>query len=122
MNKYFKDKLISSYTKVMNEKTAEMVSSVKDQRELLKSILDDIFSLEPDSVLNEINNKINNTLSSIDKYNNHFTDFKISDNLVDYLNNYGKNNIQAKFDGILDILNKETKNKITETIGKNSKN
>jgi len=122
MNKYFKDKLISSYTKVMNEKTADMVLKVADQRELLKSFLDDIFSLEPDSVLNDINNKINNTLRSINKFNTHFTDFNISDNLVDYLNNYGKNNIQPKFDGILDILNKETKNKITETISKNSKN
>ena len=121
MNKYFKEKLISSYTKVMNEKTADMVLSVVEQREVLKSILDDIFSLEPDSVLNDINIKINNTLRSIDKFNNHFTSFKISDNLVDYLNNYGKNNIQPKFNGILDILNKETKNKIIETIEKNSK-
>ena len=122
MNKYFKDKLISSYTKVMNDKTADMVLNIVEQRELLKSFLDDIFSLEPDSVLNDINNKINNTLRSINKFNTHFTAFNISDNLVDYLNNFGKNNIQPKFDGILDILNKETKNKITETIGKNSKN
>ena len=122
MNKYLKDKLISSYTKVMNDKTADMVLSVVEKREMLKSKIDDIFSLEPDYVLNDINNKINNTLRYIDKFNTHFTTFKISENFVDFLNDYGKNNIQPKFDGILDILNQETKNKITDTIGKNSKN
>ena len=121
MDKYLKDKLISSYTKVMNEQTADMVLNVEEKRETLKSILDDLFSLEPDSVLNDINNKINNTLRSIEKFKAHFTTFEVSNNLVDYLNNYGKYNIQPKFDGILDILNKETKNKITDTVGKNSK-
>ena len=122
MNKYFKDKLISSYTKVMNEKTADMVLSVEEKREMLKANLDDVFSLEPDSVLNDINNKINNTLRSIKKFNNHLTDFKISDNFVEFLNNYGNNNIKPKFDGILSVLNEQTKDKIIETIGENSKN
>ena len=34
MNKYLKDKLISSYTKVMNDKTADMVLSVVEKREM----------------------------------------------------------------------------------------
>ena len=122
MNKYLKDKLISSYTKVMNEKTADMVLSVVEKREMLKANLDDLFSLEPDEVLNDINNKINNTLRVIDRYNNHLNDFKISDNFVDFLNNYGNDIIKPKFDGILDILNQETKNTVVEKIGENSKN
>ena len=120
MNDYLKDKLITSYTKVMNQKTAEMIQSVVEKRESLKSKLDDLFSLEPDEVLTEINNKINNTLASIDRYNSHFNSFKISENLVDFLNNFGKNNILPKFDGVMSILNSETKDNIIKTIDKNS--
>ncbi len=120
MNKFFKDKLISSYTEVMNEKTKEMVLSVAQKRETLKSKLDDLFSLEPESVLNDINNKINNTLYSIDRFNSHFNTFQISENLENFLNNFGELNIQPKFDGILGILNHETKNIIVNTLDKNS--
>ena len=120
MNKYFKDKLISSYTEVMNKKTAEMVLSVAQKRETLKSKLDDLFSLEPDTVLNDINNKINNTLYSINRFNSHFNTFEISENLGVFLNNFGALNIQPKFEGIMEILNYQTKNIIVKTMDKNS--
>ena len=120
MKKFFKDKLISSYTVVMNKKTAEMVSSVADKREILRAKLDDLFSLEPDKVLNEINNKINNTLYSIERYKSHFDTFQISENLEDFLNNFGTLNIQPKFERTMVVLNQETKNFIVKTMGKNS--
>ena len=119
MNKFFKEKLISSYTEVMNKKTAEMVLSVAEKRETLKSKLDDLFSLEPDEVLKEINNKINNTLYSIDRFNSHFKTFQISENLEDFLNNFGTLNIQPKFKNIMEVLNYETKNIISKTMAKN---
>ena len=87
MNKFFKDKLISSYTEVMNEKTREMALSFAQKRETLKSKLVDLFSLELDTVLNDINNKNNNTLYSIDNYYNN-EDFIEK---VDITNNQIKN-------------------------------
>ena len=53
---------------------------VKEERDILKSKLDDLFLLEPDIVLNEINN--NNILNSIDLFNSHFNTFQISKNLI----------------------------------------
>jgi len=120
MNKFFKDKLISSYAEVMNAKTKEMVLSVAQKRETLKSKIDDLFSLEPDTVLNDINNKINNTLYSIDSFYSHFKTFQISENLEDFLNNFGALNIQPKFDSILKVLNRETKDVIVNTLDRNS--
>ena len=119
MNNYFKDQLISSYTKVMNQKTEEMILSVVEKRALLKSILDDLFSLDPDTVLNEINNKINNTLYLVDRFNSHFNTFKISDNLIDFLNNFGEMNIQPKFKEIIGILNYEVRDIVVNKIDKN---
>ena len=120
MNKYLKENLIKSYSKVMNEKTAEMILSVEEKRESLKAKIDDLFSLEPDTVLNDINNKINNTLYSINKFNSHFNTFKISENLPNFLNNFGKINVYPKFINLIDILNFETKNGIIKTVDKNS--
>jgi len=121
MNKFFKDKLISSYTEVMNKKTDEMVLSVAQKRETLKSKLDDLFSLEPDAVLNEINNKINITLYSINRFNSHFNTFQISENLEEFLNNFGTLRIQPKFEKIMEILAHESKHIIVNTMDKNSK-
>ena len=120
MNNYFNDNLISSYAKVMNKYTEEMVMDFVEYRDQLKLDIDDLFSLELDTVLNEINNKINSTLDSIHRYNSHLNTFKISENLKDFLNNFGSVNIQPKFNGIMQILNEEVKENIFKKIDINS--
>ena len=86
----------------------------------MKLKLDDLFSLEPDKVLNEINNKINNTIYSVDLFNSHFNTFQISKDLKDFLYNFGTMNIQPKFDGIIEVLKNEAKYLIVNKIDKNS--
>ena len=123
MNEFFKDKLITSYTKTMNKETKEMVATVEDLRESLKVKIDDLFSLDPDEVLSDINNKMDNTLNSIDRYNKHFGDgIIISTNLENFLNYYGTLNVKPKFIRLLDIMNEATKNGILDTIDQNSEN
>ena len=119
LNKYFKEQLISSYTEVMNSKTNEMVEIIKNDREILKSRIDDLFTVEPDSVLNDINNKMNNTLVSIKNFNAHLNTFQISDNLINYLNNYGETQVQPLFEQLLSILNRETKHAILVNLDEN---
>ena len=106
MNNYFKDNLISSYTNIMELKTSEIISKVTIEKENLKSKLDDLFSLESDIVLNEINNKINNTLYLINIFNSHLNTFQISKDLEDFLYNFGTMNIQPTFNGIIEALPK----------------
>jgi len=43
LDKYLKEKLISSYTNILNEKTEEMIRNVRSQRELIKIRIDDYF-------------------------------------------------------------------------------
>ena len=120
LNKYFKKQLIESYSKVMNAKTAQMINTIKNERESLKSKIDDYFTLEPDSVLNDINLKLNNTLNSIKKYKAHFNTFKISDDISQFLNNYGDNSIKPKFEQFVNLVNEATKDKIYSTIEANA--
>ncbi len=55
LNKYMKERLIDSNIKVLNEKSNEMIITIKEQREFIKAEFDDLFSLDPDDVLNDIN-------------------------------------------------------------------
>ena len=120
LNKYFKEKLIESYSSVMNMKTAQMIQTIKDEREQFKSEIDDYFTLEPDEVLNDINIKLNNTLSSIKKYNEHFHNFSISKDLIQFLDNYADNSVKPNFQQFINVVNDATKNKIIFTVEQNS--
>jgi hypothetical protein len=52
----------------MNEQTNDMIKVIKNDREQLRPSNEDILIVEPDSVLNDINSKMNNTLYSIEKF------------------------------------------------------
>jgi hypothetical protein len=52
----------------MNELTNDKIKVIKNDREQLRPSIEDILIVEPDSVLNDINSKINNTLNSIEKF------------------------------------------------------
>lgn len=68
LNKYLKEELITSYTYEMNEQTNDMIKVIKNDRELLRASFEDIIIVEPDSILNDINSKMNNILNSIEKF------------------------------------------------------
>ena len=119
---FLKDKLIDSYSKTINEKTREMVRLVNEQKEELRSKIDDLFSLDSDRVLYEVNEKINNTLDAINEYSNYFETFIISNGIKDYLSSYGSSTIKPIFEKFKIELNKATKDKIQLNIDKNSEN
>ena len=120
LNKQFKDKLINSYTKVMNDQTRDMIQTVDDLKQQIKSMFDDLFSLDIDKVLNETNYQMNVTLDSIKEYNTYFNSFKIPEELIKYMETYGYNTIEPAYKGLEDLLNKETKNLTIQLLDKNS--
>ena len=121
LNKYMKERLIDSYKKVLDEKSNEMIITVKEQREYIKVQFDDLFTLEPDIVLNDINIKLNNTKKAIKDYNEHLQSFQISQDILTYVENYGNNKIKPCYENFLNLLNEITKNEILENLEKNSK-
>ena len=120
LNENFKKKLINSYSKVMDEQTKDMIETVENLKQQVKSIFDDLFSIDIDKVLNETNYKMNVTLDSINEYNNYFISFKIPEELIKFLNSYGKSTIEPTYKGLENLLNKETKNLTIQFLDKNS--
>jgi hypothetical protein len=79
--------------------------TIKNQREFVKTKFDDVFSIDPDEVLNEINIKLNNTQNAIKEYNNYFNTFEINQDLFNYIENYGNNNIKPLYENFIIFLN-----------------
>ena len=121
LNEEFKTKFIDSYTKTMNEKTNDMIQTVDELKQTIKSEIDDIFSSDIDEILNKTNNKMNETLDSIEEYYTHFNSLKIPEQFINYLETYGDNVIQKAYDGIETLVNKETKNITLNHLEKNEK-
>ena len=121
LNQYFKEQLITPYSNITNLKTNEMIETIRNEREMLKSKIDNLFTIEPDDVLNDINLKINNTIYSIEEYNSHLNTFTISEDLINYLNSYGETTIKLIYESLFNLLNNQTKNTILN-IEENYKN
>ena len=119
---FFKEKLINSYSNFINGKTTEMKRTVYEQRELLKAQIDDLFTLDSENVLKEINEIINNTLNSIKEYNDFIGTFEISNDIKDYFNEFALSTVLPIISDFQFELNKVTKDKIVLNINKNSEN
>ena len=121
---FLKDPFIESYTKVMNKKTYEMLRFANDQKELIRRNLFNKFTIDSDQVLNEVNEKLNLTIDSINKYKEHLDTFKIDNEIIQFLNEYGQKNIHPLFSNIINMVNeakKNSKNHILEKLEKKSK-
>ena len=122
MNNYIKNPFIQEYSKTLNEETNKMLEFVEENRELAKADLNTIFTLKPDDILSEIENKLNNTLKAIEAYNLHFKSFNIPDRVKKFLDQYISNTISPKYEEINNILNTATKDLIMNNLETNSEN
>ena len=121
LNKYMKERLIDSYIKVLNEKSNEMIITIKEQREFIKVQFDDLFSLDPDNILNDINTKLNNTQKAIKDYNEYLKTFQISQDILSYIENFGNNKIKPCYESFLNLMNEITKKAVLDNLEINSK-
>jgi hypothetical protein len=113
LNAYLNDSFIEPYSIIIDEETNEMIDYVNEIRNQLMEQTDDYFTLESEIVLEEINLQINNILDLINEYNSMQNDFKIPDELVTFLNNFGANNIKPIYD--------QFKNKVDKILNNNRK-
>ena len=122
INKYLKEELTKSYSKIMNEKSDDMIKFVNSEKEKLRIKIYDILTINPDKELNEINQKKNITENSIEKYKFHFDNsLKISEDLNNYLTNYASSNIENLFENLIEIIHSSTKYEVLNNLEKNAK-
>ena len=118
LNENFKE----SYKEILDIETNKIIEIIDKQKKMLKLKLNNLFTLDSVKILEEINIKINNTLKAINEYNILSENFKLSDELLNFLNNYGKNFIKPCFKGINNILSESNKVKYIDVKYNNSLN
>ena len=82
-----------------------MIKFANEQKEILRMQIYDKFTLNPDDILNKVNEYLNLTKKSINEYKNFFNSFKINNEFVDFLNNYGEKNIKPVFSNLIILIN-----------------
>ena len=97
LEKYLKEKFTTSFSEILDEKTKDMIKVFYNEKNILIEKIDDLFSLEENKELNEVNRKINQTLESIQNYNHFVNTFEISNDVVNFFNDYGKTTLLPLF-------------------------
>ena len=94
----------------MNKKTNEMLIFANNQKENLRKDIYAKLTINTENILNEIHENFNKIENSINKYYEHNKTFKISDNLIQYLNSYYDNDIKPKLSNLISIINEAKSN------------
>ena len=108
MKENIKSHFIEEYTSVLNSATKEMNECVENTKIELKAELDKTFSLDSDSILADSQTKLNKTKTAVDDYNTHFATFKISEEVITFLENFGNDVLAPKYRQLKDLLDKKT--------------
>ena len=119
MKAFIETPFIEQYKKTINKETNIMLSFIEEIKEKLKKNFNKTFSLDSDTSLSDMNDKLNNTLKAIKLYNSQLESFKIPIEIVEYLNNFGQEIIYDKFKEIKDLLDNETKELIMNNLNNN---
>ena len=109
LNEKFKTRILNSYKNILNDLTSDMIQTINGLKQDIKSLFDDLFSLEIEQVLNQTNTQMNIALNSIEEYNNYFNTFKLPEDLIEYSLNYGNIRIKPCYEKLESFINKEAK-------------
>ena len=120
MKENIKAPFISEYTKVLNEATNDMKNYIERSKVDMKVHLDSMFSTNSDTVLADIQIKLNKTKNNIEEYNNHFGTFKLSQEVIDFLDNFGDKMIVPKYSQIKELLDKKSAELVLNNLEKHS--
>ena len=122
LNYYLNEKFIYSYNKTLKDESDNLINMINDYKNQLNIEMDDLFVLESENILEDINIQIINTLESINDYKSNLNNFMISEELVTYLNNFGQNNIKPIYDEFKKKVDEISNDQIIKNFEKNSNN
>ena len=115
-----KNPFIEQYKKTLNKETNEANYVIQKIKEQSRDYLNKIFTLNPDDILLNIENKLNNTVRAVEAYNYQFNTFKISNDVYNYLNTFGEKIILPIYQNLKELLEDATIDIIVANLNKNS--
>ena len=120
INNYIKNPFIEKYIETINKETNDMINFIENNRDYLRLKLNEIFTLNTDTILTDLEQKLNNTVKAINSYNSHFNSFKLSNEIMTFLDSFGTNIIFPKYKDIKEMLDNRTEEVILKNLEINS--
>jgi len=75
MNSYIKNPFIEDYTRTKKFETNDIIDFIEENKAILIEGIKDSKSMNKDEILNNMENKLNDTLIALDYYDRHFKSF-----------------------------------------------
>ena len=100
INNYIKIPFKEQYINTINKETSDMINFIEKNRQEIRLQLNKIFTLNVDTILSDIDKKLDNTKKAVLAYKSYFETFKISPEINKFLINFGKEIIYPKYKDI----------------------
>ena len=121
MDNVIKANFIEQYSKRIQKETNEMNYFIEKTKEEGREELNQLFTLNSDDILLDIETKLNDTLKAVQLYNYHFNStFRIAYEIQKYLDDFSKDIIYSKYEDIKNLLDTATKDLIRDNLIKYS--
>jgi hypothetical protein len=91
MKENIEEPFIKQYITMLNEATDNMKDFIENAKIPLKANFDNLFSLDSNTVLAEIQSELKDINQCIEEYNSNFSSFKISEEVNSFLDSFGDN-------------------------------
>ena len=118
MKSNIKEPFVQQYTKIINEATNDMRTFIEESKITLKAEVDNLISIQENSVLDNIQIKLNETNNIIEKIDKLFASFKISEEVISFLDNFGDNLLLPKYLEVKEILDKKSADLVLNNLEK----
>ena len=107
---------IKQYITMLNEATDNMKDFIENSKIPLKANFDNLFSLDSNTVLAEIQSELKDINQCIEEYNSNFSSFKISEEVNSFLDSFGDNLLIPKYLPIKELLDKRAQESILNNL------
>ena len=117
-----KNPMIEKFKNSLNKESNDTIKTIEDNLEIIETKFMDVNTVKLSDIKNENQNKLNNLLRSIKEYNTHGKNFKFSNEVTKFFDEFSLKYLLPQYEGLYLILFDLSKNYIVKNIEKNSNN
>ena len=122
INIYIKNPMIEKYKNSLNKESSNAIKIIEDNLKKIEVRFKQIKTIKIIDVRNENQNKQNNLLKSITKYNTYIKSFRIPNEVLKFLDEFSSKYLLPQYEKLYLILFDLSKNYIVKNLDKNSNN
>ena len=117
-----KNPMLEKFENSLNKESNDTIKTIEDNLQIIETKFKDVNTVKLSDIKNENQNKINNLIKSIKEYNTHGKNFKFSNEVTKFFDEYSLKYLLPQYEGLYLILFNLSKNYIVKNIEKNSFN